>query len=350
MAKKTAVVKMKRVPAFFHLDIDTIAREIFAGRTLAESTRKGYVFALADFLTWVKFSGTRDCFARWRDHLDGYKDKSYGWKNRRFVVAKHFIHYCIRNGYIKRDITAGVRGLKQDEVYREHYTERMVNKLFAIVDEEDDEITRGAIGSMLALMAYNGLRANEVLSLRREDVFLDVGVMRVRRKGGRMAEVEMADETMEYLGMYLGRVEAVSEFSNDIGGWIFPRPRANQYGQEQLKYGSFSSILKPWLKRAGMGTKLHRLRAFAITRVYRVGGWRSAKEFAGHANMGTTEVYLPAPAAREVGRTLRQLSQWTRSNKKRAAARKRVAGKNKVVKRGKKGVKKKRGQGRGPKR
>ena len=321
------LIKKRRAPRVLSSKPEILFRDVFAGQTLSDKTRREYGKLLVDFVSWIHYNGTRDCFARYRDALEK-TDRSASANNKALSVARYLINYLIRTGVIRKNILAGVRGFKKDVVTREHCTNAQVRALFRMIDDEKDPITRGVIGSMLALMAFNGLRCSEVCALRPDDIDLKTGIVGISGKGNLYAEQYLSPEAAKYLKTYLKGDMARRIRESE---YLFPAPRANEYNSKPLSDSSMRSILGPWLATAGMSTRFHTLRRYAITNIFRIGGQMQAREFARHRKASTTEMYLPRPTSREIRSSMNLLSARAKSEEKRKKKKRGGYGSRQVV-------------------
>ena len=140
--------------------------------------------------------------------------------------------------------------------------------------------------AMLELLYSSGLRAGELVSLKREDVDLDERTVRVLGKGRKVRVVPVGEKAVAALKEYLAArrhretPETDALFLNMRGGAITAR--------------SLARILDEAIRRAGVGRRLspHGLRHSFATHLLESGAdLRAIQEMLGHASLSTTQRY-----------------------------------------------------------
>ena len=144
--------------------------------------------------------------------------------------------------------------------------------------------------AILELLYSSGLRVGELVSLRREDVHLVGGTVRVSGKGRKVRIVPVGEKAVRALKEYLTAREArgVPRDSPDRGV-LFRNLRGGG-----LTARSVARILENALRRAGIGRQLspHGLRHTFATHLLESGAdLRAIQEMLGHASLSTTQRY-----------------------------------------------------------
>lgn len=132
---------------------------------------------------------------------------------------------------------------------------------------------------MIALAAYQGLRASEIARVHSDDIELDAGTLRVLGKGGRT----------DYLPLHDAILELVPRMGD---GYWFPA-RSGREGH--IKGQSVSDLLHDARERAGIVDKAltgHSLRhSFGTELVRRGANIRAVQELMRHSSLNTTQRY-----------------------------------------------------------
>jgi len=142
--------------------------------------------------------------------------------------------------------------------------------------------------AMIELLYSSGLRVSELITLKIEDVSLDIGFVRCRGKGNKERVVPLGEQAKMVLQEYLkgprvrlmGRTRSQELFLNARG-----RPLTRQ---------AVWHILKKWAKAHGVEQNVypHVLRHSFATHLLENGAdLRSVQEMLGHADIATTQIY-----------------------------------------------------------
>jgi len=142
--------------------------------------------------------------------------------------------------------------------------------------------------AMLELMYASGLRVSELVKLRRDELNLEHGVVRLVGKGGRERMVPMGEPAIAAVQLWLrqGRPEFAGAQSGDD---VFLGRRG-----EAMSRQNFWLLIKRHALHAGIGVKLspHTLRhAFATHLLERGADLRAVQTLLGHADLSTTQIY-----------------------------------------------------------
>lgn len=240
---------------------------------------------LADFAPPV---GTE----RIREFIDSrWADRSAGTRATVTSHMKAFFGWCYERDLLPGDPTAKIRRPKKRGVERRAHRIGHVRAILNAQPLRD----RTAIG----LMAYLGLRKNEVRLLRWADVNLEMGDVRVHGKGGTVVSVPMSDfaelrqdiadlaildgaQPSHYL-LYPVRVGNV-RWSASASGVV------REYRDRPMQPSTMHRWWTRCLEHAGVPHfPMHELRHTAITEFIRAtGDMALAREFARHASAATT--------------------------------------------------------------
>jgi site-specific recombinase XerD len=141
--------------------------------------------------------------------------------------------------------------------------------------------------AMLALAYGCGLRAGELVGLRRADVDLNLALLRVRGKGGKERLVPFGDVAKGSIKKYLGLLDAAGKGD---GAYLFPSPRGR--GRPVSRQLLWKNV-KKCARLAGVpGVKPHLFRHTFATHLVQAGAdIRTVQELLGHANITTTQIY-----------------------------------------------------------
>jgi integrase/recombinase XerD len=141
--------------------------------------------------------------------------------------------------------------------------------------------------AMLALAYGCGLRAGELVALKRADVDLNLAVLRVRGKGGKERLVPFGAVARDYVKGYLSLLDAGGRADST---YLFPSPRGR--GRPVSRQLLWKNV-KKYAALAGVpGVKPHLFRHTFATHLVQAGAdVRTVQELLGHANITTTQIY-----------------------------------------------------------
>jgi site-specific recombinase XerD len=215
-----------------------------------------------------------------RRHVERWLEKHRNTWGRstirnRLSIVRTFCHWMIENRYITRDPT--FKGPREPKRRPRALPDADVGWL---VDSTVD--ARAEV--MVLLMAQEGLRCCEVASLEVGDIDFVNAEMIVRGKGDKERGLPISDQTLDAMRRYLAGAR--------IKSGPLLRSRANP--QRGLTPGHVSKIVRQFMADANIDGTPHQLRHSAATGMLRAGAHpRDVQRALGHANLSTTELYLP---------------------------------------------------------
>jgi integrase len=194
--------------------------------------------------------------------------------NRAVAFLKRLFNLAIRDGLLGQNPVTRVKMLTENNARIRFLLDEEEERLRAVMSQEDWAI----VGFALA----TGLRQGEMLSLRREDLDLRLGMITVRRsKHGEQRHVPMNQSARDALAIILG---------GHSSGWVFPAPRG---GGPRRGDSVYRGVLVPALKRAYIENfHWHDLRHTFYSRLVMAGvDLRTVQQLAGHKTITVTMRY-----------------------------------------------------------
>lgn len=205
---------------------------------------------------------------------------------RQLSTIRRFFRYLVREGVNGEDPTVSIARPKLGRPLPKSMTETEVEALLAAPD------TRKPLGvrdrTMLELLYATGLRVSELVSLRREQINLQQGTVRVTGKGDRQRLIPLGEEAIVWLERYLA--EARPDILNGRETpYLFPTSRS-----ESMTRQAFWHLIKRYANRAQIKEDLspHTLRhAFATHLLNHGADLRVVQMLLGHSDLSTTQIY-----------------------------------------------------------
>ncbi|HUV03598.1 MAG TPA: site-specific tyrosine recombinase XerD [Armatimonadota bacterium] len=261
-------------------------------RGLSGNTMAAYGRDLAQFVKHVREKGAASLEDLTEPlllgFLDGLRDAGMSPNSigRKLSAIRTFCKFACREGYLKKDFTANVEGMRGVKKLPGVLTIEEVSRLLTQPDTRDASGARDR--AMLETLYATGVRASELVNLRLSDVNAGVGFIRCMGKGSKERIVPLGKVAIEYLARYLSNSRPKYARSGS-SEYLFLTNR----GRKMSRVG-FWKIVKKYAARAGITKDVtpHTLRHSFATHLLQGGAdLRSIQEMLGHADIATTQVY-----------------------------------------------------------
>lgn len=174
--------------------------------------------------------------------------------------------------------------------------------------------------ALLEFLYATGVRVSELVALKRADLYLEEGFVRVFGKGGKERIVPVGLQAVEWAQRYLREVRPILAARGRPRDTVFLNWRGNP-----LTRMGFWKIVKTYADDSGIKKKVspHTLRHSFATHLIEGGAdLRAVQEMLGHADISTTQIYTHLDRAylKEVHRTYhpreKRVGQSTRKEQK----------------------------------
>jgi site-specific recombinase XerD len=266
-------------------------------RNLAEKTRTEYRRDIRQLVAFLEGEGIEDWTQVGLNELQAYmaeldrRKQKPSTRNRKAYAIKTFFAFLLEGGYIDSKPSDRLVAPKIPGKEPRYLTEEEYNAMLA-------QITNNRDRAIVVLFLQTGLRLAEVTGLAVGDIDLprriskhpeDVGLVRLRRKGGKGVYLPLNWKACEALKSWLKERERLARRKYTTTDALF----LSKYG-EKLSERGIQRVVKKYLKRAGIeGATAHSLRHTSATHYLAKGGdIRSVQEMLGHESLETTQIYL----------------------------------------------------------
>ncbi len=210
---------------------------------------------------------------------------------RRAASLRGFYRFCYAEGLIDTDLAGRFDLPRQSRLLPEVLT---VDEVDRLLETQGDDSPAGLRDrALLELLYAAGLRISEAVGLDRDDLDLDVALVRVVGKGDRERQVPVGEVAIAWLGRYVAEVrpEWLGKWHGDRrhGGPVFLSVRG-----ERLDRRRAWEMLVASARLAGLkdGISPHTLRHSFATHLLEGGAdLRIVQELLGHASINTTQLY-----------------------------------------------------------
>ena len=264
-------------------------------RGLAKNTVEAYERDLRQFAAYLQETGAPVEPQTLVQYMNALKRQQLGAASiaRKLAAIKSFFHYAHRERRVKIDPSVTIDSpklpLRLPKVMSLEEVERLLEQPGAV----DPPGLRDR--AMLELLYATGLRVSELVSLRLEDLNLDMGYIRCIGKGSKERIVPLGEVAIAAIKRYLdrGRPHIVRRAAEET---LF----LNQHGHRMTRQG-FWLIIKAAAKRAGITHTVtpHMLRHSFATHLLENGAdLRAVQEMLGHVDIATTQIYTHVTRSR----------------------------------------------------
>lgn len=205
--------------------------------------------------------------------------------SRNIASLKAFYHYMYKTGMVGEDVSERLKAPKIEKKLPEILSTTDVVRLLEQPSGDSPKEIRDK--AMLELLYATGIRVTELISLKLQDVNLQVGFI-VCRDENKERVIPFGKEAKSALIRYLEGTRAVM-IDNPESEYLF----ANCSGKPMSRQG-FWKLIKYYARKAGITEDItpHTLRhSFAAHLVENGADLRSVQEMLGHSDISTTQIY-----------------------------------------------------------
>ena len=162
-----------------------------------------------------------------------------------------------------------------------------IEKMLEIIDHSTPAGARSR--AMLEVLYSSGLRVSELINLSLNNLYFDIGFIRVLGKGSKERLVPIGSDAVKYLNIYIEQVRVHIPVQKKYSRYVF----LNQRGSRISRVSVFTMI-KEVASMAGITKNVspHTFRHSFATHLIEGGAdLRAVQEMLGHESITTTEIY-----------------------------------------------------------
>ena len=204
--------------------------------------------------------------------------------------VKGFYKYLIFEELIDKDPTVLLEGPKLGRKLPDTLSFHEIEKLLEAIDLSSPEGGRNR--AMLEVLYSSGLRVSELVELKLNSIYFDVGFLRVVGKGNKERLVPIGRDAMKYLKIYMEEIRARPPHKPAQKGFEV-YTFLNRNGRKLTRVMIFT-IIKNLAAVAGINKTIspHTFRHSFATHLIEGGAdLRAVQEMLGHESITTTEIY-----------------------------------------------------------
>ena len=257
----------------------------------SENTEMSYKRDLIKVAHFMEEQGIEDVNRITATNLNSYilylekKQFSAATISRNIASLKAFYHYLFKEGMITEDVSEMLRAPKIEKKLPEILSMEEVVRLLEQPNGNTPKEIRDK--AMMELLYATGIRVTELITLKVNDVNLQMGYI-ICRDTSKERVIPFGNEAKSALIRYLEGTRAAM-IEDASSKYLF----ANCSGQPMSRQG-FWKLIKYYAKKAGITADItpHTLRhSFAAHLVENGADLRSVQEMLGHSDISTTQIY-----------------------------------------------------------
>ena len=165
-----------------------------------------------------------------------------------------------------------------------------IQEIEIIIDAIDLDSKEGMRNKAILETLYScGLRVSELVNLKVQNLFLDIGFIKVLGKGMKERLVPIGTKAAECISLYMNEYRTHINISVGFEGYLFINRRG-----KNLTRNMIFIIVKDLVKKAGLNKNIspHTFRHSFATHLIEGGAdLRAVQEMLGHESITTTEIY-----------------------------------------------------------
>ena len=165
-----------------------------------------------------------------------------------------------------------------------------IQEIEIIIDAIDLDSKEGMRNKAILETLYScGLRVSELVNLKVQNLFLDIGFIKVLGKGMKERLVPIGTKAAECISIYMKEYRINLNISEGFEGYLFINRRG-----KNLTRNMIFIIVKDLVKKAGLNKNIspHTFRHSFATHLIEGGAdLRAVQEMLGHESITTTEIY-----------------------------------------------------------
>jgi len=200
--------------------------------------------------------------------------------SRKISTLKSFFKFIVREGITKNNPAASLIYPRLDKPLPKFLTEKEVGQILSLPKGNDSLVLRDR--AMLEFLYSTGARVSEMTALKKDEVDLIGGIVKVKGKGRKERLLPLGEPAVVSIKQYL-------DSRSDNNKALFINKRRGALSSRGVRL-----IIANYIKKAALTLKVspHTFRhSFATHLLNRGADLRSVQELLGHSTIASTQVY-----------------------------------------------------------
>lgn len=206
---------------------------------------------------------------------------------RTLAGIKHFYRFLLVQDIISHDPVALLEGPRKTRKLPDTLAFPEIEKMLAVLDLEKPEGLRNR--AILETLYSCGLRVTELVNMKLNNVYQDIGFIKILGKGDKERLVPIGKDALHYINRYLREIRGQQNIKPGYENYVFLNRRGTSLTRIMIFY-----IIRDAAALAGIRKKIspHTLRhSFATHLVEGGANLRAVQDMLGHQSIMTTEIY-----------------------------------------------------------
>jgi integrase/recombinase XerD len=200
---------------------------------------------------------------------------------------KAFYKYMLFEELIVKDPTELIEGPRLGRKLPDTLSYHEIESLLEAIDLSTSDGTRNR--AMIETLYSSGLRVSELVSLKVDHIYFDIGFLRVIGKGNKERLVPIGQSALKHLDIYIKQVRVHSRIQKGFESFVFLNNRGKALSRVMVFIVIKSLAIKIGLKKT---ISPHTFRHSFATHLIEGGAdLRAVQEMLGHQSITTTEIY-----------------------------------------------------------
>lgn len=200
---------------------------------------------------------------------------------------KAFYKYMLFEELIVKDPTELIEGPRLGRKLPDTLGYHEIESLLEAIDLSTSDGTRNR--AMIETLYSSGLRVSELVSLKVDHIYFDIGFLRVIGKGNKERLVPIGQSALKHLDIYIKQVRVHSGIQKGFESFVFLNNRGKALSRVMVFIIIKNLAAKIGLKKMiGPHTFRH---SFATHLIEGGADLRAVQEMLGHQSITTTEIY-----------------------------------------------------------
>jgi integrase/recombinase XerD len=261
-------------------------------KSLSDNTVEAYLRDVVKLKQFVEFSNPKKKpedveFQDLLDFIEFIGEMSPYSQARIISGIKSFFRFLVFEEYLKKNPSELLETPKMGRKLPEVLDVHEIDKLLAAIDHSKPE--GGRNHAIIEVLYSCGLRVSELVNLKIDHLYFDIGFIRVFGKGNKERLVPIGRSAIKYTNIYLKEIRNKTKAQMGHESFVFLNKRGKQLTRVMI-----FTILKELALKSGLQKKVspHTLRHSFATHLIEGGAdLRVVQEMLGHESITTTEVY-----------------------------------------------------------